>query len=108
MATNLFKNALRKNIGTSANTVYTAPSTQRSILIELDVCNTTAAGVMCDAYITSGGNDYYLVKNTPVPVGGSLQIVAGQKIVLYDGDAIKIVSSAASSLDVVAAILEDC
>ena len=108
MATNVFKNALRKNVGTSANTVYSAPSSQRSIVIELDVCNVTTSGVTCDAYITSSNTDYYIVKNTPVPVGGSLQIVAGQKIVLYDGDALKVVSSAASSLDVVAAVLEDC
>ena len=54
----------------------------------------------------------YLVKNAPVPAGGSLMVVAGQKIVLEErsggtGDAIRITSSAASSLDVISAILED-
>lgn len=103
---NTFKNALARNVGTSAVTVYTAPSSTTSICIELDVCNTTASGVTCDAYITSGGNNYYIVKGTPVPVGGSLQIVAGQKIVLTDGDLLKVVSSVASSLDVIGSILE--
>ena len=108
MAANLFKNAFAKDVGTSPSTIYAAPSSQRSILIELDVCNTTNSGVTVDVYLSSGGTNYYLVKNTPVPVGGSLQIVAGQKIVLYNTDAIKIVSSAAASIDVVAAVLEDC
>lgn len=104
---NTFKNSLARNVGTSAVTVYTAPSTKNSICIELDVCNTTNAGVTCNAYITSGGNDYYIVKNAPVPVGGSLQVIAGQKIVLSNLDAIKVTSSSASSLDVIASILED-
>jgi hypothetical protein len=104
---NTFKNALARNVGTSAVTVYSAPSSKNSICIELDVCNTTNSGVTVDAYITSSSNNYYIVKGAPVPVGGSLQIIAGQKIVLANTDALKVVSSTASSLDVVASILED-
>ena len=106
---NTFKNALARNVGTTAVTLYTAPSTKNSICIELDVCNTTASGVTCDVFITkfSDSLNYYLIKSTPVPVGGSLQVVSGQKIVVANLDAIKVVSSAAASIDVVAAILED-
>ena len=104
---NTFRNALARNVGTSAVTVYSAPSSKNSICIELDVCNTTNSGVTVDAYITSSSNNYYIVKGAPVPVGGSLQIIAGQKIVLTNTDALKVVSSTASSLDVVASILED-
>jgi hypothetical protein len=65
--------------------------------------------VTCDVFITkfSDSLNYYLIKSAPVPVGGSLQVVAGQKIVVSNGDIIKVVSSVASSLDVVGAILED-
>lgn len=104
---NTFKNALARNVGTSATTVYTAPVSKNSIAIELDLCNTTNSGVTADVYITSGGDNYYLIKAAPVPVGGSLQVIAGQKIVLSNGDALKVVSSVASSIDVVGAILED-
>jgi hypothetical protein len=104
---NSFKNALARNVGTAAVTLYTAPSTKNSICIELDVCNTTSSGVTADVYITSGGADYYIVKQAPVPVGGSLQVIAGQKIVLSNLDSLKVLSSVASSLDVVGAILED-
>jgi hypothetical protein len=104
---NTFKNALAKSVGTSAVTIYTAPVGKNSIAIECDVCNTTSSGVTVDVYITSSATDYYIVKGAPVPVGGSLQVVAGQKIVLTNGDALKVVSSTASSLDVISAILED-
>ena len=104
---NTFKNALARNVGTSATTVYTAPASKNSICIELDLCNTTSSGVTADVYITSSANNYYLVKSAPVPVGGSLQVIAGQKIVLSNLDALKVVSSVASSIDVIGSILED-
>ena len=103
---NTFKSARARNIGTSASAVYTAPASTTSICIELDVCNTTNSGVTCDAYITSGGNNYYIVKGAPVPVGGSLQIISGQKIVLQQNEVLNVVSSVASSLDANASILE--
>ena len=104
---NTFKNALARNVGTSAVTLYTAPASTNSICIELDVCNTSAAGVTVDVFVTSSSLNYYIVKSAPVPVGGSLQVVSGQKIVVSNLDAIKVVSSVAASIDVVAAILED-
>lgn len=104
---NTFKNALARNVGTSAVTVYSAPAAKNSICIELDVCNTTNGGVTVDAFITSSSLNYYIVKGAPVPVGGSLQIIAGQKIVLTNLDSLKVISSTASSLDVIASILED-
>jgi hypothetical protein len=104
---NVFKNELRRNVGSSAETVYTVPTGLKSIIIELDICNTTNGAVTCDVYITKSALDYYVVKAAPVPVGGSLQVISGQKIVLQAGDALKIKSSVASSIDAIASILED-
>lgn len=104
---NVFKNALAKDVGTTPTTLYTAPATLKSIIIELDVCNTTLGGLTTSVFINSGGQDVFIVKNAPVPVGGSLQVIAGQKIVLVEGDSINVVSSSAASIDVVSSILED-
>ena len=83
----------------------------------MDIANITSAVVEASVELldysvhpTTGWR--YIVKNAPVPAGGSLMVIAGQKIVLEErsggsGDAIRITSSAASSLDVVSAILED-
>lgn len=104
---NTFKNELRRNVGSTPTVVYTAPASKKSIIIELDVCNTTNGAVACDVFLTSSGQDYYVVKNAPVPVGGSLQVIAGQKIVLEADDSVSVRSSVASSLDVIVSILED-
>jgi len=104
---NVFKNELKKNVGTSPTVVYTSPTNISSIIIELDVCNTTNGAVQVDVLITSATIDYYVVKNAPVPVGGALQVISGQKIVLQAGDSVSVRSNTASAIDVVASILED-
>jgi hypothetical protein len=104
---NVFKNSFSKSVGTSAATVYTAPSATQTTLIGLSVANTTTSPITCDAYITSSAVDYFLIKTGVVPVGGSLIIVGGdQKVVLEAADALKVVTSAASSADVVCSLLE--
>lgn len=104
---NTFKNYLSKNIGTSAATIYTCPAATQTTLIGLSIANTSASPITTDVYITSGGTDYYLIKSGVVPVGGSLVIVGGdQKVVLEAADVLKALTSAASSADGVASLLE--
>lgn len=73
----------------------------------MTIANVTSSNITVDVYVTSSATDYYLVKGALVPVGGSLVPVGGdQKVVLEAADVIKVVSSAASSADVVMSILE--
>ena len=103
---NDFKNAQAVGV-TSVTTIYTAPAAKTSILLELDIANTTQNVVESSVEIfdTSASTDAFLVKNAPVPSGGTLQVVAGQKIILEATDIVKV--TATGAVDVVAAILED-
>ena len=103
---NDFKNAQAVGV-TSVTTIYTAPAAKTSILLELDIANTTQNVVEANVEIfdTSASTDAFLVKNAPVPSGGTLQVVAGQKIILEATDIVKV--TATGAVDVVAAILED-
>ena len=104
---NLFKSFLSKDVGTSPATVYTCPSATQTTLIGLSIANTSASPITGDAYITRSAVDYYLIKDGVVPVGGSFVIVGGdQKVVLEPGDALKVISSAATSADVIVSVLE--
>ncbi len=104
---NTFKNYFSKDVGTSAATVYTCPSATQTTVIGLSVANTSASPITTDVYITSSAVDYYLIKSGVVPVGGSLVVVGGdQKVVLEAADVLKVLTSAASSADVVASVLE--
>lgn len=104
---NTFKNSFSKDVGTSAATIYTTPSSTQTTVIGLSIANTTATSVLGDVYVTSDSVDYYIVKGATIPPGGALVPVGGdQKLVLEAADALKIVSNTASSLDVVCSVLE--
>ena len=111
---NEFKCRTIKNVNAVAGTgslLYATPDGKSSIMLELDIANTTnnvvEASVEILDYSVSTSVWNYLVKNAPVPAGGSLMVIAGQKIVLEAGDKVRVTSSAASVMDAVAAILED-
>ena len=94
---NTFKNFLSKSVGTSPATIYTCPSATQTTVIGLSVANITASPITADVYLTSSAVDYYLIKSGVVPVGGALVVVGGDQ---------KVVTSAATSGDVIASVLE--
>ena len=111
---NEFTNAIAQNVNAVAGTgtlLYTAPAGKTCIMLELDIANTSSAVIEASVEIldksVSTSAWRYLVKNAPVPAGGSLMVIAGQKIVLEATDAVRVTASAANVMDVVAAILED-
>lgn len=106
MATNTFTSYVNKDVGTSPATVVTVGASTQTTVIGMSCANTTTSPVTVSAYITRSATDYYLIKTATVPVGGTLVIVGGeQKVVLTTNDALKVVSSAATSIDVVTSVL---
>lgn len=104
---NTFKNFHSKNVGTSAATVYTCPASTQTTIIGMSVANTTASPITADVYLTISAVDYYLIKSGVVPVGGALVVVGGdQKVVLEADDVLKVVTSVATSADVICSLLE--
>jgi len=93
-----FERNIAREIGTSATTLRTADSDDA--LVGISLSNIVATQILVDVYITSSANDYYLGKDIPIPAGSSLQLLdGGAKIVMQSGDALKVVSDTASSLD---------
>ena len=92
---------------TSVTTVYTAPASKDSIILELDIANTTASAVTASAEVldSSASTDAFIVKDAPIPSGSSLKVISGQKVILETGDSIRVTASGAC--DVVCSILED-
>jgi len=103
---NDFKGVSKVNV-TTTQEIYAAPNGNTSILLELDVANTTAAAVTASVELLDNAlsTDAYIVKDAPVPAGGTLQVVSGQKIILESQDSIRVTASGAC--DVVCSILEN-
>ena len=99
---NLFRSYTDTAIGTSEQTAYTVP-----VVIGLNVANITGNQINVDLRVDkASGDDVYLVKNIPIPNGASFEFNAGNKFVLQTGDAIKVTSDTASSVDVLVSVLE--
>jgi hypothetical protein len=109
---NTFKNQITTSIGTSGNDIYTTPSATTTTVIGASLANKhsaaiTISAVLFDSSLGVSGTTAYLVKDAPIPVGGSLVLVGGdQKVVLETGDKITVTSSVASSVDAVISVLE--
>ena len=48
----------------------------------------------------------YIVRDAPIPIGGALKVIAGQKLVLEGQDSLIVYTSTANSVDAIASILE--
>jgi len=103
---NTFTSYVNKDVGTSASTVVTVGASTQTTIIGLSFANTTTSPITASAYITRSAVDYYLIKDAVVPVGSSLVVVGGdQKTVMITSDALKVITSAASSADVITSVL---
>ena len=101
-----FRRYLNRNTGTSAVTIFTSDS--YDTIVGINVANTTGSSVNASVYITNSTLDYYLIKTAPIPSGSSLQVLdGGAKFVVQNGDALKIISDTASSLDTVVSTVDD-
>lgn len=109
---NTFKLKTDANSTTSLSSVYTVPASTTAIVIGCTLSNTSANAITADVKIvtdsSSGENadDVYIVKGAPIPQGGSLEVMSGNKIVLEAADALQTLSSASNALDVVLSIME--
>ena len=109
---NTFKLKTKANIDASLTTVYTVPSSTTTVIIGCTVANVKGASVTADVQLvtasSSGENadDVYIVKAIPLPAGSSVEIMAGNKIILEAGDVIKVKGSVTDAVDVILSIME--
>ena len=109
---NAFLSETDTGVGTSAASIYTCPSSTNAI-IGLSIANIVTSQITVSVQLdassrTSGSEDsVYIVKDAPIPVGGTLVVIGGdQKVVMEPGDIVKVTSDTASSADVVLSHLD--
>jgi hypothetical protein len=116
---NDFKRICTPSISNSSNsTIYAVPAGSgsaalESIVIGITMANKTTSGVTASIFLDNedGTNDVYIVKDASIPAGSSLEVMAGNKLVLMNdgsnGDNLEAIANTASAVDVTVSVLED-
>ena len=110
---NTFKLVTKANV-TSSDVIYT-PNAVTTVILGLILGNTTSSQVTTTVSLASstsnraGDNNesnqtVELITDAPIPAGSSLELLAGNKVVMEDNDALSV--SATGSTDVALSIME--
>ena len=111
---NTFKVVTKAGV-TSADTIYTVASSTTTVVLGIMVGNTTTSQITATVSLGSdtsnraGANDeanqtVELVTNAPVPVGGTLELLSGNKVVMETTDTLSLTASGAA--DIALSIME--
>ena len=98
------------NIGNSAVAFF--DSNSDDAIVGIRMANVITSQINVDCFVrtaAAGGSDLdvYLIKNAPIPVGSSLELIdGGSKIVVQQHDEIQAKSSATDSLDVIVSAVD--
>ena len=115
---NTFKVVSHDVMPASAGTpedLYTAPSNTTTIILGLVIANVHTSQVTADVKLvsdTSGGGraatntTTFLLKDAPIPVGSSLEILSGNKVVLETTDKLQVDCSVADKVSITLSIME--
>ena len=115
---NTFKVVSHDVMPASAGTpedLYTTPSSTTTIILGLVIANVHTSQVTADVKLvsdTSGGGrsatntTTFLLKDAPIPVGSSLEILSGNKVVLETTDKLQIDCSVADKVSISLSIME--
>ena len=99
----------------SPYTVYTTPGSTTTIILGLVLSNIHTSQITTEVELvstTSGGGraaqngTSFIIKDAPIPVGSSLELLAGNKVVLETTDAIRVDCSVADKLSGTLSIME--
>tara|TARA_R100001079_G_scaffold109501_1_gene82451 strand:- start:322 stop:645 length:324 start_codon:yes stop_codon:yes gene_type:complete len=95
--------------------LYTTPGSTTTVVLGMVLANVHTSQVTATVKLvsdTSGGGrtatntTTFLLKDAPIPVGASLEILAGNKVVLETTDKIQIDCSVADKVSVTMSIME--
>ena len=100
-----FSNVKASARGTTAAALFTAGD--YDAVIGIRCTNILTTTIKVDIYIVNGGTNHYIAKSTPIPPGGSIELIqGGAKIVMVSGDVLWHDCDTNSGLDIWVSYIE--
>ena len=109
---NTFKlknNAVMPSSAGTPDTLYTVPSSTTTVVIGLTLANVHTSQVTASVTVIDSSNSNetsHVIKDAPIHVGSSLEIMSGNKIILEASDIIKVDCSVADKVSATLSIME--
>jgi hypothetical protein len=109
---NTFKlknNAVMPSSAGTADTLYTVPGSTTTVVIGLTLANVHTAQITVSVTVVDSSNSNetsHVIKDAPIPVGSSIEIMSGNKIILEASDIIKVDCSVADKVSATLSIME--
>ena len=112
---NVFKVKTNGSMPATAGTplaLYTVPASKTAVVLGLVLCNNGTSAIDVDVKLVSDTSDsetnetVFVVKDAPLPVGGSLEVLSGGKVVLQTTDVLQIDSNTSGQVDATLSIME--
>jgi len=77
-------------------------------VVSIRLTNIHSAAIVVDCFVTVSSADHYLIKGVSIPAASSLELIdGGSRFVLENGDALKVDTDTASSLDTWVSVISD-
>ena len=105
----LMNNAVMPSSAGTPDTLYTVPSSTTTVVIGLTLANVHTSQVTASVTVIDSSNSNetsHVIKDAPIPVGSSLEIMSGNKIILEASDIIKVDCSVADKVSATLSIME--
>jgi hypothetical protein len=104
---NNFKLKTKASVGVTTVGIYTVPPLTTTTVLGITLANVSGTGINVTVGIARTiEDDVSIIRNVPIPQGSSLEFMAGNKVVLEEGDIVTVKSDVVSSLDTSLSILE--
>tara|TARA_R100001530_G_scaffold123245_1_gene91126 strand:- start:464 stop:808 length:345 start_codon:yes stop_codon:yes gene_type:complete len=110
---NTFRLKTKANLTTTLADVYEVDASTTTIVLGISLSNKSNASKTADILIVTDTShsgetnaDSYLGYGLPIPAGGTLEVMSGNKLVLQTTDKIQAKASAGSAVDIIVSIME--
>jgi hypothetical protein len=103
---NTFKRKTVANIDTTLVAVYTVPASTTTVVLGCTLANISSSSITASIRLVNSGDDTYIIKDIPIPSGSSVEVMAGNKVVMEPSDILQVQGSIINSLDATLSIME--
>ena len=104
---NTFKSYTTGSVGTTLTNVHAVGASTSSIVLGCSVSNTTTSPIQASIKLNNNdGDNVFVVKEAPIPVGSSIEVMAGNKLILEASDILKAYASTSTSCDCALSYME--